>query len=508
MQRQTARPALALALMAALVACSDSSDRARDTAPPEPQYLSIPQPAVAAPPDAGAIALLSTSFDLAEVGYEQQEYFISGSASAFTNLGELGSDGRWEVEPGEQAQYRTRIVVYRPQNAADFSGTVLLEWLNVTAGFDTPPSYGSGHVEMLRAGHVWAGVSAQIVGIEGAENPLVPLHLKAAQPERYASLEHPGDSFAYDIFAQAGQALRRPAELDLLNGLVPQRIIALGESQSAGRLVTFINAVHPLYNAFDGYLVHSRGDGSPALAQAPQVDIPTPPVVTIRDDLNVPVLNFQTETDVIALGAVTDRQDDSDRFRLWEVAGSAHGDYYSFVAGRADTGQDPYFAVVVEQSAILGFIQCERPMNAGPMPWVFNAALRALEAWVKDGTAPPAAPRLAVNDAGDALLRDSDGIATGGIRTPYVDAPPGILTGEPNGGDPFCFLFGTTELFSADHMAARYTDQAGYENAVAESADAAVAAGFLLPQDAERIKAAAALQWQFLYDSCPLCAAP
>lgn len=496
---------LPLALLGLLLAgCSDGTDRpAGAVVPPEPEvpeetFLPVPQATVEMPPAVGSTALLATTFDLAEVGYEQEEYFLAGTASAFTNLNELTTDGRWEVEPGETAEYRTRVVVYRPSDPADFSGTVILEWLNVTAGFDTPPSYGSGHVEMLRRGHVWAGVSAQIVGIEGSENGLVPLHLKAAEPERYASLVHPGDSFSYDIYAQAGQALREPGNIDLLPGLTPLRVLAVGESQSAGRLVTFINALQPLYNAFDGYMVHSRGDGSPSLAQAPLVAIPTPESVQIREDLNVPVLNFQTETDVLALGAINDRQPDSELFRLWETAGAAHGDYYSFISGRADFGRGAEFAVVVEEDAILGFIQCEQPMNAGPMPWVFNAALRALDVWVRDGRAPPEAPRLAVDDAGEAFVRDELGIATGGIRTPYVDAPAAVLTGEPNGGDPFCFLFGTTELFDAQRMAELYTDQAGYEAAVAAAADEAVAAGFLLQADAARIKSAATLQWRAL----------
>jgi len=466
--------------------------------PPEPAYMAIPQPTVESPPQQGTIALLATTFDLADVGYEQAEYFISGTASAFRNLNELGSDGRWEVEPGETARYRTRIVVYRPTDPAQFSGTVMLEWLNVTAGFDTPPSYGSGHVEMLRSGHVWAGVSAQMVGIEGSENSLVPLHLKAAEPERYASLMHPGDSYSYDIFAQAGQALREPADMDLLPGLAPRRLIALGESQSAGRLLTFINAVHPLYNAFDGYLVHSRGDGSPALAQDPLTEIPTPERVLFRTDLNVPVLNFQTETDVLTLGALSDRQEDSERFRLWETAGAAHGDYYSFVLGRQDTGVDPVFAVVVEENSILGFIQCESPINSGPMPWIFNAALHALNDWVITGSAPAEAPRLEVDDAGKVFLKDELGLVAGGIRSPYVDTPAAVLSGEPNGGDSFCFLFGTTDLFDASRMAELYMDQAGYEAAVASAAEDAVTAGFLLVEDAARIRAAASLQWQAL----------
>ena len=51
-------------------------------------------------------------------------------------------------------------------------------------------------MEALRDGHAWVNVSAQLVGIEGVENPTLPLALKVANPERYESLSHPGDSFS------------------------------------------------------------------------------------------------------------------------------------------------------------------------------------------------------------------------------------------------------------------------------------------------------------------------
>lgn len=486
----------ALALM--LSACSDSSDGSR--LPPEPplppSYQPIAQPAVASPPDAGNPALLATTFDLARVGYRQEEYFLSGEASRFRNLSELTPDGRWEVEAAETAEYRTRVIVFRPEDPQAFSGTVLVEWLNVTAGFDSGPSYATGHVEILRQGHVWVGVSAQRVGIEGSDNAVAPLHLKAANPERYESLLHPGDSYSYDMFSQAGQALREPGNIDLLPDLEVERILALGESQSAGRLVTYINAVHPLYNPFDGYLVHSRGDGSPPLSQPPEVEISTPERVLIRDDLNVPVFNFQTETDLFLLGSINDRQEDSDRFRLWEVAGTAHGDYYSFIIGRADVGEDPRFMLVEEADGIPGFLQCDRPVNAGPMAWVFGAAVRALDAWVAQGTPPPTAERLAVDDTGTAFLKDELGLVRGGVRTPWVDAPVAILSGEGQSGDPLCFLFGTTRLFDAAQMAELYVDEAGYMDAVETALEDAIGGGFLLPEDADRIRAAAPLQWR------------
>lgn len=480
--------------VATLAACSDSNNR--PTQPPDPEFLPIANPEVSLPPDTGSINLLAQNFDLGAVGYEQAEYFLQGNASAFTNLNELLPNGQWEAEPAEQAAYKTRIVVYRPIDPADFSGTVLVEWLNVTAGFETPPSWGTGQLEMRRGGAVWIGVSAQRAGIEGTENGLLPLHLKAANPERYGSLVHPGDSFSYDIFSQMAQAVREPEGIDPLDGLVVERIIAYGESQSASRLTTYVNAIHPLYNTFDGYMIHSRGGGSSSLSQEPQVSIPAPEAPQVRTDLNVPVMTFQTETDVVFLGYVPARQPDTDLIRTWEVAGTAHGDIYTFVTGRDDTVGDPVFASVVEENSVLGFISCDRPINNGPHHYVFNAAVRALDDWVANGTLPPSSPRLEINDDGSDYVYDDLGNALGGIRTPYVDSPSAILRGEPNTGASFCRLFGTTSLFSAEQMAMLYVDEAGFVEAVTESTNAALEAGFLLPEDADAIITWAPQQWR------------
>lgn len=491
------RSVLCAAFMASiLIACSsDNNNKPKVT---EPEYLPIANPAMSLPPDVGEINLLAENFDLADVGYQQSEYFLEGTASAFTNLSELADDGVWSVEPGEEATYKTRIVVKRPIDPADFSGDVLVEWLNVTAGFETPPSWGTGHLEMRRGGAVWVGVSAQIVGIEGSPNgglPL-PLYLKAVDPERYGSLVHPGDSFSYDMFTQVAQAIRNPEGIDPLDGLEAQRLIAYGESQSAGRLVTYVNAIHPIYNAYDGYMIHSRGDGSSPLAQDPQVTISTPEAVKVRTDLNVPVMIFETETDVLLLGYAAARQPDTDLIRTWEVAGTAHGDYYTFISGRDDAVGDPVFASVIEENSILGFITCEKPMNNGPHHYVFNTAVRGLSAWVAGGEPPPASPRLTLNDDKSDYRYDDLGNVLGGIRTPYVDAPSAVLRGDANLGNSFCFLFGTTSLFSAAQMANLYGDENGFVAAVTEATDSAVAAGFLLQKDADAIIAWAPQQWR------------
>ena len=54
------------------------------------------------------------------------------------------------------------------------------------------------------------------------------------------------------------------------------------------------------------------------------------------------------------------------------------------------------------------------------------------------------------------------------------------------------------EYADASTMASLYVDRSGYLQAVNDATDAAVEAGHLLPTDAQRIKAAAGLQWDAL----------
>jgi hypothetical protein len=477
-----------------LLACSDGNGPS-GVPTPEPEFLPIANPTVENPPEVGSIFVRASSFDLAEVDYEEAEYFLSGTANSFTNTNEFAADGLWQVETAEQADYRTRIIVYSPAAAENFSGTVVVEWLNVTAGFDTAAAWNAGHVEMIRSGDVWVGVSAQFDGVEGREGGFLPAYLKAVNPERYGSLSHPGDSFSYDIFSQVTEALRNPQGIDPLGGLVPERLIAYGQSQSAGRLVTHINALQLVYNPYDAYMVFSRGGRSSALSQAPQAEIPTPEASGVRVDVNVPVMTLQAETDILGLNYVEARQDDSEHFRLWEVAGTSHTDYYSLVAGVQDSVGEPRFAAVVEQDTIAGFLRCDAPFNAGPLHYVFASGVRKLADWVRSDQPPPSAPRLEVSADNSAFLLDELGNVRGGIRTPYVDVPPAVFTaiGE---GEGFCFLFGTTALFSAAEMASLYVDETGYVQAVTEATNAAVAAGFLLQEDADAIIAWAPFQWQ------------
>jgi len=420
-------------------------------------------------------------FDEAELGYLETEYFFSGMATSYIARDEPRSDGLWSIQAADTAPYNSRMVVLRPADGADFNGTVVVEWFNVSGGLDAAPDWTQMHTELMRKGYAWVGVSAQRAGIEGGGPIDIPL--KLVDPERYGSLDHPGDSFSYDIFSQAAQAVRNPVGLDPLDGLKVRRMIGVGQSQSAHRLVTYINAIHPTIALFDGFIIHSRIiSGSAPLSQLPQVEVSTPGQVLIRGDLPEPVISLQTETEIIRGNTPVARQADSPSFRLWEVAGSSHADNYtSNVKGQLDRGDDPAVADVIETTAARApFIFCDLPVNDGPGHWVAKAAIATLDRWIANGQAPASAPRLSLNSDGTAFELDEFGNAKGGIRTPYVDAPVAVLSGLGQQGDSFCRLYGTTALFDEATLARLYPDQATYVDAIDRAADAAVAAGFLL----------------------------
>ena len=437
----------------------------------------------------GAVVLQATSFNLSSVGYTQSEYFLTGNASSYVPAAPLGSDGAWQVTPASSAPYTTRIVVDRPANPARFNGSVIVEWLNVSAGLDTAPDWIIAHNELIRDGFAWVGVSAQAAGASAT---------KATDPIRYAALSHPGDSYSYDIYSQAGQAIRDSAPT-ILSGLRPRAVLAEGESQSAFRLTTYIDAIQPLVHVYDGFLVHSRGAGGflAPLSQAPQADVPTPEVVEFRSDLGVPVLTVETETDLLQLGYLPARQPDSAGLRLWEIAGTAHADDYIANLGAGDDGSGATALQalnrMVDPPNGTPAFSCAEPINTGQMHYVMDAAQYALNRWVTLGIPPAQAPRLQATAAGTAFVLDANGNALGGVRTPAVDAPVAALSGGgQTGTSSFCFLFGTTTPFDSAKLAALYPTHAQFVSRWAAATRRGAASGFITPADAAELVEAAA----------------
>jgi Alpha/beta hydrolase domain len=389
----------------------------------------------------------ATHFDLAGAGYVEEEFYLSGLADGFAPTG---------ARVASDVPYRTRIVVRRPVSPAQFNGVVLMEWQNVTAGYDLDALWNPEHV--TRSGYTWVGVSAQRVGVD---------FLRGWSPTRYGELDvtgaraHLADELSYDIFAQAAQAVRSPRGADPMAGLAVDQVLAIGASQSAGRMTTYYNNILPQADTpvFDGYAF--------VVGSAPS---------RVGEE---PVFHVLSETDVRTPDG---RRADSEVYRRWEVAGSAHSGWNGQVYRRPISDRDlPGGAPEYE---------CDNPpFSRVPLHYVTTKAYDHLVAWV-DGVQPPHAPYLTFSGP-TTKLRNELGLAQGGIQLSQVSVPIALNTGD-NSGETFCFLFGTHLPFDGELLAELYPSHGRYVSAVARAGNANVRAGFIDRTDAVADVAAAA----------------
>lgn len=441
-------------------------------------------------------------------GYVEEEFFIGGQATRYETVGEAGADGLWTAQPADTADYRTRVLVRRPP-ADVFSGTVVVEWLNVTA-VEASPDWGYLSEEIGRSGHAYMAVSAQALGVIGGEALLsVEIDAEASaefgtegqepssgglvniDPDRYGTLAHPGDAYAFDMFSQVGAAVAAESDL-ILGGLDPATVLALGESQSAGFLTTYLNAIHPLARVYDGFLVHSRGAGGApiggAFGEATEEGSSsfTDEGVRIRTDLTEPVFIVQAETDLTLLGYSLARQPDTDTVRTWEMAGTAHADAH-IIRGIIGGPRNP---------AVGSLLGCDALINAGPHHEGVQAALHHLVIWIEGGPPPPAGARIQLTDSDPvAIARDELGVALGGVRNPLVDVPVAVYSGDPPGGlsldsvegFDICGLFGQTTPIAQTTLIELHGSADDYVAAFTAATENAVDAGFLLPGDAAQL---------------------
>ena len=435
--------------------------------------------------------------DLAEKGFVEAEFFLTGEATTFTPApgAELGRDGKWRVEPKGKVAFKTRFLVYRPADPAKFNGTVVVCWNNVTAGYEL--FFGEGP-EVLEEGYAYVCATVQRVGVHGFEEN--PQGLVAWDAERYGDLSIPTDDASYDIFTQVARAVGpdRDRAVDPLGGLQVKTVIGLGASQSAGRLSTYINAVHPLPrdqggHAFDGYMLQIYfGSGTPiegaqrpvnpAAGGAGARPLPRGQNL-IRDDLDVPVMIVNTELEAIACQTV--RQPDTDRFRTWEAAALTHVSYQAQLT-RNEKFQRDFGASPPAPS---------EQMNRIYLQPFYDAALHHLARWVNGGAAPPSQPLIDFTADGQ-VVRDADGIATGGVRLPQAAAPVAMNSSAPVTDDFSGRLRGSNTPLTSARLSELYGDEAGYLGRFREAAAQAVEAGVMMPRDVDAAVAEAVVEYR------------
>jgi hypothetical protein len=465
----------------------------------------------------------STDIVLANFGYVEEEFFYEGTANTY-GTPEFGKNA--EITQSG-IPYRSRLLVRRPTRQSRFNGVVIVEWLNVTNGYDTDVLWLYQKEFFIREGYAWVGVSAQDGGLSRSPNGL-----KVWSPARYGTLDLTGggkitdSSLSFDIFSQAGAAVRRVP--DVMGGLRLQYVIAGGQSQSAGRLGPYLNGVHARDPIYDAALL-------------------TVSNAQMRTDLTIPVIKVLSETERSNSRA----QPDLAKVRVWVVAGSTHSEQYSLLSRAAFLKRD---------LNLEAFDACETPARSRvEIRYVYNAAVDALVKWKKSGIEPAHGPQLLFdetaapvqqtggrggetgrgNPAGRSVAagrgdetgrgnppargdqaargsqagrgggapaekpvkRDALGNILGGIRLAEIAAPVALESGE------LCGLGGTHVPFDTATLNKLYPTHADYVGKVTAASRALVQAGFLLPADAAlTIDSAKRSIYGMQFTCGPLCA--
>lgn len=454
------------------------------------------------------------TINLASYGYVEHEFLMSGTTNIYKQSGIWASSGRWNVAVAQSnVPYTTRLLVRYPTNPLKFNGTVVVEWLNDTTGGDQDPVWSEIYNEVLSQGYAYVGVTAQTAGMN---------ELKAWDSKRYGALGDSGDGQSYDIFSQAAEVVRADSAT-LLGGLSPKRVIGAGDSQSAFRLDTYVNAIQPVSHAFNGFLAIGRsvfaapiGSGLVAFSPAPAF---------VRTDNTTPFVQVNTEGDIEELGAALARQPDNNYLRTWELAGAAHIDLHEgLYEGATIEHEDP---ALTAPKCVFGvpFNGATLPDNMGVYE-LEDAALTALQKWMIYGVAPAHGNPIATTPIFNIVERDRYGNALGGIRLPGIQVPtetytainfyqPGeeslspsqllstlesifttLETGEITNttlrDEGLCLLEGFYTPLSTTTLKALYPTHSDYVSAFTAAAASDLASGFLTQADYSQAVAAAA----------------
>lgn len=397
-------------------------------------------------------------FDLAAAGYVEEEFFIHGTATRYETPALANA-----VAVSTGYPYKTRILVRRPADPEKFNGVVLVEWANVTSGYGVDLHWQYSKEYLTREGYVVVRVDAQRVGIHQPNTGL-----KDWSPTRYGSLDVTAggtitdDSLSYDIFSQVVKALKSTGREQILDGLRPRTVLAVGQSQSAGRLTSYYNGVQPLHQLVDGFLVQVLGG-------------------PFRTDVQAPMMRVISETELLLYGLGATRQPDSPTLREWEVAGAAHVDYW-WVQYRQ--------AVATRDKMTPPSLACDpEPASHVPLRYVLNAGYHHLTRWVQRGIEPPQAEPILMTSTSPAVVpRDGNGLSYGGIRQAEVEVPTAMNRGDQVGMTPGCpNNYGMHVPFDDAKLSQLYRRKAAYVRAVTATVRKNVYDGFILREDGEEI---------------------
>ncbi len=518
--------ALMLSMLGLALLASPASAR-RDASPANASTQILPLVSVPVPVTTNSRPFLGAADMMAKAGYVEEEYFLSGTANTYDWTGK-GHGVKVIAGPGK---YVTRILVRRPRDAAKFGGNVEVTVLNASLNVDLggPTDF----ARMAKQGDVWIGITTKAVTVNALKkfdaaryalldwsNP-APADKRCANPtmippymaggkEVIEAMAKAGiknswpeyeDGLVWDMLGQLGLLLKSEQRNSILPGFAEPRVFMTGISQSSIYIRTFVAGFHDRFRdargkpAYDGYLAIV----GPAMIRINQCakDIELEDAFQKLTPPDVPFISISSEGEMWQ--ARHTRQPDAftrtGGIVSYEVAGASHA--------AADIPGKPLDAMMfagvpdmIKAGAALGATAGAPnliPAGAKPNDFTWQPLVRGaynnLLLWSRKGIKPPRAPGIKL-DAKLEIVRDTDGNALGGLRSPYIDVPvaghTGYLTAGGMGG-----VTGAKRGFAPEKLKALYPDQTAYATKFSAATERLLKGRWITPEDAEAMKAAA-----------------
>ena len=341
--------------------------------------------------------------------------------------------------------YTTRLVIRRPADDNDSSGLVVAEAMHPIGGAH---AFEYNSVYIMDSGHIAVEVST-----------LGAAQINEFNPRRYGDIDI-SPTQTSEVLAQAG-ALIKSAQSPIAD-LNPRKMILWGTSASSAIMTRYL-AAHAVFRMADGEHIY---DGFMPTSNGSEIE-----------PVDVPMIQVPTQHE-FEVGATTiqDGDEPGDQFRVYEFAALAHLDARN-------------------NSARVTQNDCQHPISMFPQEAYFSVALHHLLEWVDNGTVPPRAPRILmdnyVDNDGSLMLLDENGNPYGGIRNPYVDLAAykytmvNIYIGDGNvqgmGANVLCRISGWQTALDSSNLRNAYRNTTNYVNQFEERLTELEAAGWSLP---------------------------
>lgn len=447
------------------------------------------------------------------IGYVEDEYFMSGTANIY---GEDQAQKPFVEIP--DAPYTTRLLIRRPKERAHFSGNIVIEVLNATAMIDIDRMWVNSWKFFTRNGDIYIGITSKGQVVDA---------LKRFNPDRYAPIrwDNPDKTrtapegvqnnpmmfmeayesgLFWDMLMDLARLLRGSDDKNPLADYGPAHIFLTGWSQSGGYIARILHSFAYLPEVekdgplFDGYLMAGcAASDAPMNAYSSafrfgQAGIPQGSILGGKE----PVIAINTESENKYAYWYGDFDEPEFKFRTWQIPASSHDTYYNLIEYYEGYQREDLDRIGIGN----GWEGCEgEPMDC-PYEAIFNAGFYHLYRWAIDSIPAPHGPKICTRMTykssevagffGNRVenVTDAFGNALGGIRHPAVDCPTGTYASFSRRGDgSIQEMFGHVMPFSPEKLTGIYGSLENYKKLAGESADRAVAQGFILRADRDEV---------------------